>query len=210
MYLTPKSDPSCLKLDIDLDDEFLDFLCIIQRLLHWIATTWTRLVTAIPLPTSIWHWLRWAFSWQTLGNLIHNIFIRPSEWPVQWFHTAKWFFLTHPHVVHIVSLSIFFGPIAILLPILLFQELLMGIVFNLIFIFHGLLPGSAKDHYTALHSALDQLRGPIGSSVDSLSTKYNKFTTEFWPLILVRLFALGLGGFALYHVLSDKQWWENI
>ena len=48
---------------------------------------------------------------------------------------------THPHIVHTVSLSIFFGPIVVLLPFLFLHELAISLLFHLSFVMHGLLPG---------------------------------------------------------------------
>ena len=48
----------------------------------------------------------------------------------------------HPHPIHILFWSIFFGPIIILMPCLLVLEVTILVLFNLNFITHGLLPGT--------------------------------------------------------------------
>ena len=48
----------------------------------------------------------------------------------------------HPHPIHIIFWSIFFGPIIILMPCLLVLEIIILFLFHLNFITHGLLPGT--------------------------------------------------------------------
>ncbi|KAH0583561.1 hypothetical protein J132_09706 [Termitomyces sp. J132] len=112
--------------------------------------------------------------------------------------------VTHTHIVHLVSLSIFFGPIAVLIPLLFLHELVVSILFNLSFIFHGLLPGTVDDHYLYLSSIFDDLKGFTFSCVDRLGARYNKLTTESWCLLILRLFCLGLGSLALYHIVIEN------
>lgn len=124
---------------------------------------------------------------------------------------------THAHVIHIVSLSIFFGPIVALLPFLFLHELAISLLFNLSFVMHGLLPGTtrrklfcssllkatlgtADSRYDWLRSTLDDTRESLYSSVDATGAIYNKWTTENMPLIILRLVALVIGGYALFGI----------
>ncbi|GLB38698.1 hypothetical protein LshimejAT787_0505630 [Lyophyllum shimeji] len=199
MYLAPP-DSSCL------DSKFIDILCVMQHAARWVAAACVHLrAVSWPILLYVWQFLKHLATWERLTELVYTIFVRPAEWPVQAFLASKWFFVTHPHVVHIASFSIFFGPIVILLPLLLFHELVIAVLFNLSFVMHGTLPGAMDDRYLALQSAFDDLKGSIFSSVDGLATKYNKLTTEYWPLVLVRLLSLAIGGLALYSIMSEKQ-----
>ncbi|KAF8074015.1 hypothetical protein FPV67DRAFT_781393 [Lyophyllum atratum] len=200
MYLAPLDPSGCL------DAKFVDILCLIQHVAHWIGVVCLHFWEVfLPFLRSTWQWLLRLLTWENLIEFAHNIFSRPSQWPVQAFHATQWLFVTHPHVVHIASFTIFFGPIVVLLPLLLLHELVIAVLFNLSFIMHGMLPGSVDDRYLALHSALDDLKGSIFSSVDALGARYNKLTTEYWPLVIVRLLGFGLGGLALYSIMSEKQ-----
>ncbi|KAG6813010.1 hypothetical protein H0H92_014748 [Tricholoma furcatifolium] len=105
-------------------------------------------------------------------------------------------------MVHVVSFAVFIGPIAILIPLLLLHELVVAILFHMNFIFHGL-RGPVDDHYLYLTSVFDDVKGSIFSSVDRWSTTYNKFTSEYWPLVLIRLACLGFGMLASYRIIHD-------
>ncbi|KAF8228798.1 hypothetical protein L208DRAFT_1289713 [Tricholoma matsutake] len=131
---------------------------------------------------------------------VHLIFEYLSQWPVQAFHLANYLLKTHAHVIHIVSLSIFFGPIVALLPFLFLHELAISLLFNLSFVMHGLLPGTADSRYDWLRSTLDDTRESLYSSVDATGAIYNKWTTENIPLIILRLVALVIGGYALFGI----------
>lgn len=48
----------------------------------------------------------------------------------------------HPHLVCITSLCLFAGPVVVLLPFLLLHEIAILLLFNLNFVWHGLLPGA--------------------------------------------------------------------
>lgn len=48
----------------------------------------------------------------------------------------------HPHLVCVISLCLFTGPVVVLLPFLLLHEIAILVLFNLNFVGHGLLPGA--------------------------------------------------------------------
>ena len=57
----------------------------------------------------------------------------------------------HPHIVYLTCLSLFFGPVIILVPFLLLHEIAILLLFNLGFVTHGLIPGELVPH--SLHHA---------------------------------------------------------
>ena len=82
---------------------------------------------------------------------------------------------------------------------------------------HGLLPGryitrsfyslllksslgTADARYEWLRSTLEDTRESLYSSVDATGAVYNKWTTEYMPLITLRLVALVVGGYAMYRI----------
>lgn len=179
--------------------------------------------------------------WVYSGKLsLEDIFERPSQWPVQAVYAGYTFCMPtfnllttkagnltqsmvklvahHLHVVHIIALSIFFGPIIALLPFLLIHELVISLLFNLSFLMHGLVPGinfllfcrqlsytcfalgTADTHYSYLRKTLLSTKESVFASVDSAGSIYNKWTIDFAPLAVLRITALGLGCYALYEI----------
>ncbi|KAF9465321.1 hypothetical protein BDZ94DRAFT_1254258 [Collybia nuda] len=141
---------------------------------------------------------------EAIKSIVHfsfsDIFGHPSQWPIQAFDAACVFVIHHPHVVHIVSFSVFFGPIITLLPLLLIHELVIALLFNLTFLTHGLIPGSADAHYSYLRKILLNARETVFAYVDSTGSTYNKWTMDYAPLAVLRLAALALGCYALYEI----------
>ncbi|KAG5726575.1 hypothetical protein E4T56_gene4670 [Termitomyces sp. T112] len=195
MYIVPP--------DRLLSPEAVNIVYLAKQAVQWIIAVYLRETQKTVLPHVQREWpLRLA--WENIIECLRPIFEHPERWPAHVFHAAKWFFVTHTHIVHLVSLSIFFGPIAVLIPLLFLHELVVSILFNLSFIFHGLLPGTVDDHYLYLSSIFDDLKGFTFSCVDRLGARYNKLTTESWCLLILRLFCLGLGSLALYHIVIEN------
>ncbi|KAF8157972.1 hypothetical protein B0H34DRAFT_657138 [Crassisporium funariophilum] len=108
----------------------------------------------------------------------------------------------HPHPVHIICWSIFFGPIIILLPALLLLEIVILVLFNLSFITHGMLPGSLEDKYDSLKDYFMDSRESLFASVESYTAIFNKWTVDYPPLLVARLAAGAMGLFVLFGIWS--------
>jgi len=111
----------------------------------------------------------------------------------------------HPHPIHIIFWSIFFGPIIILMPCLLVLELIILVLFNLNFITHGLLPGSPGDKYESLKEQFMESRESLFAYVESATAKFNKWTVESPPLLVIRIMA-GIFGFLIFIGIWNGWW----
>ncbi|KAF9451133.1 hypothetical protein P691DRAFT_663917, partial [Macrolepiota fuliginosa MF-IS2] len=110
--------------------------------------------------------------------------------------------IVHAHLflAHVLAWSIFFGPIIILVPFLLMHEILIIMVHNLTYTFHGLLPGSLPDQYETLRLSLLDTRESLFSFVDRSSSIFNKWTSEHVSLMVLRLAGAVLGSILLYAI----------
>ncbi|KAF9013058.1 hypothetical protein BDQ17DRAFT_1270552 [Cyathus striatus] len=135
-----------------------------------------------------------------LGHYFYLVFQHPSEWAVVAFYAFINFLHVHPHIVHILCWTIFFGPIVVLLPFLVLHELVFSIVFNLSFVSHGLIRGALEDQYTALKESFLDRREPFFALVEEAAARYNQLTTLCLPLVVVRLAAAALAMYVTYGI----------
>jgi hypothetical protein len=63
-----------------------------------------------------------------------------------------------------------------------------------------LISGTTSSRYGWLRSTLEDTRESLFSSVDATGATYNKWTTEYVPLIILRLVALGVGVYAIFGI----------
>lgn len=106
----------------------------------------------------------------------------------------------HTFVVHTIAWSIFFGPIVLLLPLLLLHESGIAIVHSLSFLSHGLIPYTS---YYTLRDSLADSKESISATIESWTATFNKRTTAQFGLLLFRV-AAGLVG---VYVLVGITWW---
>jgi len=156
-------------------------------------------------------------SWEFIVNLVNaiiawlvpsiNLWIKPSAaWSSNGFLTAYGFLKAHPHPLHIIFWSIFFGPIILLMPCLLILEIIILVLFHLNFITHGLLPGgSPGDKFESLKEHFMESRESLFAYVESATAKFNKWTVDSPPLLVTRLMA-GIFGFLIL-VGIWSGWW---
>ncbi|EAU85785.2 hypothetical protein CC1G_05002 [Coprinopsis cinerea okayama7 len=95
----------------------------------------------------------------------------------------------HPHIVSLLSLSIFFGPIIVLIPFVLLQEIGVLIAFYLGFFTHGLFPrGRIEDRYEALKEGCMESKEKVFASVEAVTATFNEWTTEYPVLMIFRVY----------------------
>ncbi|PFH51217.1 hypothetical protein AMATHDRAFT_143136, partial [Amanita thiersii Skay4041] len=106
----------------------------------------------------------------------------------------------HPYLIHLITWFIFFGPLAIIFPLLLLYELCVAVLFHLTFLFHGLIPGtgSASKTYARIRERTDDARQWLFVSVEDASNTYNKWTMEHTSLLVLRL-ASGICGLVILY-----------
>ncbi|KAF8963023.1 hypothetical protein BDZ97DRAFT_1066886 [Flammula alnicola] len=150
------------------------------------------------------HILTIVWTWFTrLGpSLSLSIFAIPPAWTFQSLFDACSFVAKHPHPFHIIGWSIFFGPIIILIPCLLLLEILILVLFNLSFVFHGMIPGSMEDRFGALKEYFAESRETIFASIEHWTAVFNKWTTDCPPLLVLRLLAGAMSIFILFGLWS--------
>ncbi|RDB20771.1 hypothetical protein Hypma_012299 [Hypsizygus marmoreus] len=185
--------------DASCSAEFIDIFCLATYVTQWLYHHLREWLLLFIRNSS--HRL----SSMTLSEIIYQIFERPSEWPVNAYFAAQTLLTTHPHIIHLVAFSIFFGPIAALLPFLLLHELVISVVFHLSFMMHGFLPGTTDSRYRLIRATLQDIRESLFHSVDAAGATYNTLTTKYWPLVAMRLCAFAVGGLALYRIWSEKN-----
>ncbi|KAK2463372.1 hypothetical protein APHAL10511_004598 [Amanita phalloides] len=120
------------------------------------------------------------------------------DWPVTSFELVTYIVRNYPHPVHLTAWLIFFGPLAIICPLLLLYEAFIAIIFQLTFLFHGLIPGSVEEIYLDLREATDDAKQWMYVYVDQATNTYNKWTMESNPLLVARLVAGAIGLYILY------------
>ena len=118
---------------------------------------------------------------------------------------------------HLITWSIFFGPIVLLVPFLLSHEILILFAYNLTYTLHGLIPrtlphhtiqctplqnnsDSLPDQYEVLRLSFLDVRELLFSFVDRLSNVFNKWTADHIPLMALRLAGGVIGSILLYAI----------
>ena len=111
------------------------------------------------------------------------------------------------------------------MPCLLVLEVIIIVLFNFTFVTHGLLPGtqifaflpytkflptlffkgSPEDKYESLKEQFMESRESLFAYVESASAKFNKWTVEFPPLLVLRLMA-GISGFLIFIGIWNGWW----
>ncbi|TFK27602.1 hypothetical protein FA15DRAFT_692416 [Coprinopsis marcescibilis] len=141
--------------------------------------------------------------WSRLIVLFINDIVRnPSVWTFPAFDASYRFFQNHPHIVYLASLSIFFGPIILLVPFLLLQEIGVLFAFNLSFASHGLIPGRVEDHYETLKEHFMESKEKVFASVEAATSVFNDWTSEHPLLMIFRVLSGLLGLYVLYGLWS--------
>ncbi|TEB40009.1 hypothetical protein FA13DRAFT_46805 [Coprinellus micaceus] len=153
-----------------------------------------------------WEWMKWVVlgirdliskfaeliaqwvGW--LASTLQSIFSDPGAWLVHLLESCYAILCNHPHLVCVISLCLFAGPVVVLLPFLLLHEIAILVLFNLNFVGHGLLPGRIEDQYDALKEHFMESRERTFDSVDAATSTFNQWTTDHFFLRLLRI----LGG----------------
>jgi len=91
------------------------------------------------------------------------------------------------------------------MPCLVVLEVVIHVLFNLNFVTHGLLPGSPEDKYESLKEQFMESRESLFAYVESATAKFNTWTAESPPLLVLRLIAGILGFLILIGIWSG--WW---
>ncbi|KAF8887096.1 hypothetical protein BD779DRAFT_1528118 [Infundibulicybe gibba] len=106
----------------------------------------------------------------------------------------------HPHSTYLLALSLFFGPIVVLLPLLILHELLVSMLFNSTLI---LFAGPVDTRYENLRRTFQGTRESIFASVENAASTFNRWTTECIPLLLFRILAGAIGVYVLLELWKD-------
>ncbi|KAF7323519.1 hypothetical protein MKEN_00571500 [Mycena kentingensis (nom. inval.)] len=186
MYLPPSSLAVHLQLQQVDWSAAGEWLRTIGRvILEWLRKAWLAVVD----------WLRSAggavCAWLREGI--------PVAW--DWVKTNGVILLeplnNHPKTSLLVSATIFLGPQIVLLPILLLQLVLLGVLLLLGFGTRGIVAGSPAAGYQSLFYGGNTPAGSTFAVFQSFGMKYNAVTLSSWVLALVRLFAGGVRFFSL-------------
>ena len=182
----------------------------------WATDLWTN-------PSAAWSLNGFVTAY---GFGMHPVTLSTTILQARRFSSVK----AHPHPIHIIFWSMFFGPIIILMPCLLVLEVIILLLFNLNFITHGLLPGtqilslfffyicpkslltpillgSPGDKYESLKEQFMESRESLFAYVESATAKFNKWTVESPPLLVARLMA-GIFGFLILIGIWSGWWWS--
>jgi len=151
--------------------------------------------------------------WDELWQSIFHVFLGAEAWIVKFIpslaitvemvQNAYTFVKTHPYPFHITAWSIFFGPIAILIPSLLFLEFTILFLFCASFLSHGFRLGPLEDRFHFLREYFMDTRESLFSVVESWSSVCNVWTSRYPPLLVFRLGCAFLGGFILVGIWTD-------
>ncbi|KAF8624416.1 hypothetical protein AX15_005896 [Amanita polypyramis BW_CC] len=136
----------------------------------------------------------------TIDYLLQKIVSLTVDWPTEMFEFAAYTVRHYPHLVHLTAWFIFFGPLAVICPLLLLYEAGIAIVFHMSFLFHGLIPGTLEKNYLELREATDDTRQWVFVYVERATNTYNKWTMESNPLLVFRLVAGVIGTYVLYSI----------
>jgi len=136
----------------------------------------------------------------SLDYLLNKIVSFLLDWPTTSFDLVTYIVRHYPHPVHVTAWLIFFGPLAIICPLLLLYEACIAITFNMIFFFHGLIPGSIERNFSELREKTDDTKQWMLVYVEQATNTYNKWTLESNPLLVVRLAAGATGLYILYRI----------
>ncbi|KAF8349590.1 hypothetical protein F5887DRAFT_946939 [Amanita rubescens] len=178
---------------------FADYLRIALRWLwKWflhsmsdIRTLISRAITVIrSYPTSL------KSSLEYLLNKIASFLL---DWPTTSFDLVTYIVRHYPHPVHVTAWLIFFGPLAVICPLLLIYEACIAIIFNMIFLFPWSYSGSARN-FSELREKTDDTKQWVLVYVEQATNTYNKWTLESNPLLVVRLAAGATGLYILYRI----------
>jgi len=152
---------------------------------------------------------------QTLWQFICDGFLLAEAWIVKFIPSlaltvktlrdAYTFVKTNPYPFHIIAWSIFFGPIAILIPSLLFLELAILFLFYASFLCHGFRLDSLEDRFHSLREYFMDTRESLFSVVESWSNVFNTWTSRYPPLLVFRLLSASLGLFTLIGLWTNWQ-----
>ncbi|KIL66937.1 hypothetical protein M378DRAFT_160274 [Amanita muscaria Koide BX008] len=134
-----------------------------------------------------------------INTLLNTLSSFAFDWPVHALNLAAYIVKNYPHPVHVTAWLIFFGPLAILCPLLLLYEVSIAIAFNTIFIFHGLIPGTLEK-YLELREATDDAKQWMFVYIDQVNDTYNKRTMESNSLLVLRLVAGAAGLYILCYI----------
>jgi hypothetical protein len=101
----------------------------------------------------------------------------------------------HPYLIYGTCLSLFLGPIIILLPFLLFQELNILVMLHLRSLMHGwdafgVLEGT---DYDTVCESWTESREKVFASIDACSETFNEWTTKHPILMVIRVLSGLLG-----------------
>ncbi|KAF8739510.1 hypothetical protein AX14_009292 [Amanita brunnescens Koide BX004] len=141
----------------------------------------------------------------SIDYFLNKIVTLLLDWPTTSFELVAYIVRQYPHPVHVTAWLIFFGPLAIICPILLLYEVCIAIIFNLTFFFHGLIPGSVERNYLELRERTDDAKQWMFVYVEQATNTYNKWTMESNPLLVVRLVAGATGLYILYRICRHQS-----
>ncbi|KAI3621173.1 hypothetical protein WG66_014534 [Moniliophthora roreri] len=128
--------------------------------------------------------------------------IHPS-WPIHIFSATHAYLKIHPFIVLCTTSLVFFGPITFAIPLVVGQDVVVHLVLNVVYLLHGLVSVNTLANY--YHSTTNALSfappifrlEPIFAWLEDISSTYNKWTTEWMPLLLLRVLAAAIGVYVL-------------
>ncbi|KAK7462381.1 hypothetical protein VKT23_007980 [Stygiomarasmius scandens] len=139
-----------------------------------------------------------------------SLFSLPSDWPVRAFPVWNAYLETYRYTVLSISAVVFFGPILFALPLVVVQDLMVYLIFNLLSLFHGLVPvSSIVNYYSSTSNVIEVpllpgfLRHMIGTLfrlLEWLSSVYNEATTRHMSLLIFRVLCAAVGVYVLVRI----------
>ncbi|KAF9483619.1 hypothetical protein BDN70DRAFT_873703 [Pholiota conissans] len=158
--------------------------------------------TFMALRACVEHTAKVVCSWiaHILIPLLLHAFEISTSWTFQALFDACHFVQIHPQPFQITGWAIFFGPIIILIPCLLLLELLILAVFNFSFVSHGFLLGSVEDRFDNIKEYFMETRESIFATIEHWTAMFNTWTTNYPPLLILRLLAGAMSLFILFGI----------
>ncbi|KAL0952945.1 hypothetical protein HGRIS_007159 [Hohenbuehelia grisea] len=122
------------------------------------------------------------------GEVLKNFFTYLANYPLHAFHAVDHLLKSHPYLSLLVLSLIFFGPVLLLLPLIIFEELVLMVAYNAAISLHGLfLHGRPSRWYRELRRPHFRQRDSVFHKCQLYTEAYNRKTTENRPLLVFRV-----------------------
>ncbi|KAH6911563.1 hypothetical protein BKA70DRAFT_1268081 [Coprinopsis sp. MPI-PUGE-AT-0042] len=147
-------------------------------------------------------WSRVGHLGQALWSALRAILDDPSAWADHVLVVFYSFLQTHSYLIYGTCLSLFLGPIILLVPFLIFQELSILVILHTRSLAHGWYcswPLEGTDYDTLCESWMES-REKVFASVDACSETFNEWTTKHPILMVIRVLAGLLGVYTVSRV----------